>query len=178
MEAKNAFDLTNPQPARVIQIQQSRGRTAHGGEPFDLIIIEAEMFMPSLAQGMEERHIFAGHRIDRPASRAFVQVATRARENKVVVGGTSALALRNHMFDMKRGSLQALVHAAVLTPPAGSRVNGASECLWHGHYGCLPRTFKASPRTSDSCSLNSTKASNSALSDSCNRPSLLRSINS
>jgi len=52
------------------------------------------------------------------------------------------------------------------------------QCFRDAHYGFLPRICKASPRTSDICSLNSTNASNTSLSDSCKSPSLLRSISS
>src|SRR5580700_9137631 len=104
-----------------------------------------------------------------------MQITARAREHEIVQIGESALALWDYMLDVKSGSLQALVHQTILAPPGSARPNCARQFFRDAHYGCLPRICNASPRTSESCSLNSTNASNSSLSDSCRSPSLLRS---
>lgn len=67
---------------------------------------------------------------------------------------------------------------AVLASRTSARPNCAGQFFRNRHYGCLPRICNASPRTSANCSLNSTSASSSSRSDSCKRPSLLRSISS
>jgi len=70
------------------------------------------------------------------------------------------------------------MHEAILASPVGAGSNCRRQFPRHAHRGRLPSICKASPRTSDICSLNSTNPSNSSVSRSFNRPSLLRSISS
>jgi hypothetical protein len=62
------------------------------------------------------------------------------------------------VFNVEGGSLEALVHQAILAPPASACPNCAQQFFRDAHYGCLPRICNASPRTSDSRLLSSTNA--------------------
>jgi len=107
----------------------------------------------------------------------FMQVASGARQRKILQIGDPALALWDDVFDVKGGSLEALVHEAILASSASAGPNCTRQGFRDAHDGCLPRICNAPPRTRDSCSLNSTNASSSSLSASCKSHSLCRSIN-
>jgi hypothetical protein len=111
-------------------------------------------------------------------SRGLLLPPLFARQREILQRGAPASAFRNDMFDVKGGFLEAIVHQAILAPPARPRPNCARQFFRDAHYGFLPKICNASARMSDNCSLNSTHASSSSLSEFCKCPSLLRSISS
>src|SRR5271156_2777659 len=101
-----------------------------------------------------------------------MQIACRARQRQILQIGASALGLWDYVFNVKSGSLEALVHQAILAPSGSTHSNCARQFFRDAHYGRLPKICNASARMSESRSLNSTNASSSSFSDSCKSPLL------
>jgi len=133
---------------------------------------------PTRFGGQDEKIVIPSRRIMRRYPARFMEIAPRARKREILQIGRAAHASRDYVFDVKSSALETVMHLAILASPVSPSPNFTRQIFRNAHYGCLPRICNASPRTSDSCSLNSTNASSSSLSHSCKSPSLLRSIRS
>ena len=71
-----------------------------------------------------------------------MQIASRAGQDEILQFGAPAFALWDDVLDVKSGSLEALVHQAVLAPPIGTRPNCARQFFRDAHYGCLPKNLQ------------------------------------
>src|SRR5437870_9716692 len=113
---------------------------------------------------MKQSHAQTSDRISCRGSVSFVQIATWASQYQIVHFGRTTFGTWYDVLDVKRCTLQALVHQAVLASIRSALPDGYRPFTSQIHSGCLPNICNASARTRDNCSLNSTKASNSSRS--------------
>ena len=89
--------------------------------------MEAEVFRPTLPDGVEKWHLRTCRRVSPRNSTRFVQVTSRTCERQVLQIGAPALALWDDMLDMKSSTLKGFVHPAVLAAPLSAGANCAAE---------------------------------------------------
>lgn len=161
----------------MIQIESSDCNLSDRRSGNQLVAVPLKMVRPIIIARIEKRNDFTRSWVGSFGSIRLSEIATRTRPCQIRQRGLTASRLRNHMLDVKRRSLQRLVHAAILAAIVGTQSDLRLK-TGRSHAGRRPSRRSASARISDNDSLISTSDSNSSRSVSESCPSLFRSISS
>jgi hypothetical protein len=100
--------------------QEKNGRSAYGGDPFDLIAGLAEVVAPNLATGVKQIGHPSGIRIDAGEIRAFDEIAVVTRQSQIVDAITATVLTRDDMFNViTEIRLPTFLHPAVFAAVLG-----------------------------------------------------------
>lgn len=99
---------------------------------------------------MQQRHLIASIRIESFNAVGLVQVATRTGPGEVVQLRMSTAGLGDHMLDVKRGTLERLMHTTVFTTSCSSGLDVSLTFPTGHHAGFRPSKCRAVARISAS----------------------------
>ncbi len=106
------------EPEFVVHLQSCHGRSTNGSATDDAQTVAGpcEMVLPNINARIEQRHGFTRFRVDRRSEVAFVPIACRATQPKILAAGRATQRTRLDVFQLQRHRQELLRNQAVATP--------------------------------------------------------------